>query len=118
MRSGPARTATACRADTARQRVGACWAFIWDKLNYFIYGSYPVSERWRVDTSSSARPRRGWLLWLKAPRRDSARVFLLVFPVLSYPPDRRQRGSRRPLLARLRHLRALVIALFAFSPHC
>ena len=29
----------------------ACWAFIKGRLNLFIYGFYPVAERWRVDVS-------------------------------------------------------------------
>src|SRR3974390_2060385 len=33
----------ACRAPGA----GACWAYIWRKAGYFIYGSYPVDHRWR-----------------------------------------------------------------------
>jgi general L-amino acid transport system permease protein len=28
---------------------GACWAFVKAKFAQFIYGRYPVSERWRVD---------------------------------------------------------------------
>jgi len=34
----------ACRVPGA----GACWAFVWHKLPYFIFGSYPEHERWRV----------------------------------------------------------------------
>jgi len=26
---------------------GACWPFIWAKLGQFIYGFYPIAERWR-----------------------------------------------------------------------
>jgi general L-amino acid transport system permease protein len=29
--------------------VGACWAFVKAKFAQFIYGRYPVAERWRVD---------------------------------------------------------------------
>ena len=29
----------------------ACWAFIKGRVNIFIYGFYPVEERWRVDVS-------------------------------------------------------------------
>ena len=29
----------------------ACWAFIKGRLNLFIYGFYPVAERWRVNVS-------------------------------------------------------------------
>ncbi|MEN3793159.1 amino acid ABC transporter permease [Fulvimarina sp. MAC3] len=29
---------------------GACWAFVEAKFGQFIYGTYPLAERWRVDT--------------------------------------------------------------------
>ncbi len=29
--------------------MGACWPFIWAKFDQFIYGRYPLAERWRVD---------------------------------------------------------------------
>jgi general L-amino acid transport system permease protein len=29
--------------------VGACWAFVGANFDQFIYGRYPVAERWRVD---------------------------------------------------------------------
>jgi general L-amino acid transport system permease protein len=29
--------------------VGACWAFVKAKFPQFIYGRYPIAERWRVD---------------------------------------------------------------------
>jgi general L-amino acid transport system permease protein len=28
---------------------GACWAFVWARGAQFVYGSYPVAERWRID---------------------------------------------------------------------
>ncbi|MDR6953318.1 general L-amino acid transport system permease protein [Ancylobacter sp. 3268] len=28
---------------------GACWAFVADRLEQFVYGRYTLSERWRVD---------------------------------------------------------------------
>ncbi|MEA2873554.1 MAG: ral L-amino acid transport system permease protein, partial [Hyphomicrobiales bacterium] len=39
----------ACLPTAERPEVGACWAFVNDRLSYFIYGSYPIPERWRVD---------------------------------------------------------------------
>ncbi len=27
---------------------GACWAFVGDKFQFFMFGTYPASERWRV----------------------------------------------------------------------
>jgi general L-amino acid transport system permease protein len=76
----------ACREDTVGHPVGACWAFVWDKLNYFTYGSYPASERWRVDVFFVLLAIGVvWLLWLRAPRRDlGALYFFVVFPFLSF----------------------------------
>lgn len=28
---------------------GACWPFVWDRLDQFLYGLYPAAERWRVN---------------------------------------------------------------------
>jgi general L-amino acid transport system permease protein len=76
----------ACREDTVGHPVGACWAFIIDKINYFVYGSYPPPERWRVDVFFVLLAIGVvWLLWLRAPRRDlGAAYFFWLFPILSY----------------------------------
>src|SRR5690606_3698191 len=29
--------------------VGACWAFVRAKFGQFVYGLYPIGQRWRVD---------------------------------------------------------------------
>ncbi len=39
----------ACLAENAGHAVGACWPFIQAKFSQFVYGFYPVAERWRVD---------------------------------------------------------------------
>ncbi|MES1154853.1 MAG: amino acid ABC transporter permease, partial [Pseudorhodoplanes sp.] len=39
----------ACTVTAERPHVGACWAFVRDRFSYFVYGSYPISQRWRVD---------------------------------------------------------------------
>jgi general L-amino acid transport system permease protein len=78
---------SACRTDTTGlERIGACWAFVFDKINYFIYGSYPVEQRWRVNIFFALLAIGVvWLLWLKAPRRDiGAAYFFWVFPVASF----------------------------------
>ena len=31
---------------------GACWAFVEAKFGQFMYGRYPVDERWRVDLTA------------------------------------------------------------------
>jgi general L-amino acid transport system permease protein len=76
----------ACREDVIGRPVGACWAYVIDKINYFVYGSYPVSERWRVNIFFVLLAVGVvWLLWPKAPRRGlGALYFFVVFPVLAY----------------------------------
>ncbi|WP_062226389.1 amino acid ABC transporter permease [Aureimonas frigidaquae] len=39
---------TACLSTDGRE-VGACWAFVRARFSQFMYGLYPISERWRVD---------------------------------------------------------------------
>ncbi len=65
---------------------GACWAFVRDRFGFFIYGFYPVGERWRVDIFFVLLAIGvAWLLWLKAPRRDLGLIyFLVVMPVASF----------------------------------
>ena len=57
-----------------------------DKINYFTYGSYTISERWRVNIFFvMLAVGVAWLLWLKAPRRDLGAVyFFWLFPTFSY----------------------------------
>jgi general L-amino acid transport system permease protein len=64
---------------------GACWPFVWERLPYFIYGSYPLPERWRVDLFFALLALGVvWLLWLNAPRRDlGAAYFFIVMPIAS-----------------------------------
>jgi general L-amino acid transport system permease protein len=40
-----------CWAKMSVPEEAACWAFIKGRLNLFIYGFYPVAERWRVNVS-------------------------------------------------------------------
>src|SRR6187551_3770372 len=76
----------ACLATTPGQEVGACWPFVWERLPYFIYGSYPIPERWRVDIFFLMLAIGVfWMLWLNAPRRDlGALYFFVVLPIASY----------------------------------
>ena len=46
-----AESRNACWAKMEVPEEAACWAFIKGRLNIFIYGFYPVAERWRVDLS-------------------------------------------------------------------
>jgi len=75
----------ACLASAANPDPGACWAFIRVWFSYFVYGFYPMGQRWRVDLFFLALAFGiGWLAWLRAPRRDiGAAYFFIVLPVLS-----------------------------------
>jgi general L-amino acid transport system permease protein len=75
----------ACLATPARPEVGACWAFVREWFSFFIYGPYPVDQRWRVDVFFALLAFGiGWLLWLDAPRRDlGALFFFVILPVVS-----------------------------------
>lgn len=76
----------ACMASEARPHVGACWPFVWERLSYFVYGSYPIAQRWRVDIFFAMLAfGAAWLLWLDAPRRDlGAMYFFVVVPICSF----------------------------------
>ncbi len=76
----------ACLSERVGFQVGACWAYVADRFSYFVYGSYPVAERWRVDiVFVLGAIGIVWLLWLDAPRRDlGAGYFFLAFPVLGF----------------------------------
>jgi general L-amino acid transport system permease protein len=76
----------ACLEYVQHRDIGACWPFVWERLPYFIYGSYPISERWRVDVFFAMLAIGViWLLWLNAPRRDLAAVyFFAILPVSSF----------------------------------
>jgi general L-amino acid transport system permease protein len=77
---------TACLAENAGHPVGACWPFITAKFGQFMYGFYPVSERWRVDLTFVLcvillTP----LLIPRAPgKAANAIVFFGVFPVIAF----------------------------------
>jgi general L-amino acid transport system permease protein len=76
----------ACREDVIGRPVGACWAYVIDRINYFVYGSYPARDRWRVDIFFVLLAIGVvWMLWLDAPRRALGAVyFFVVFPILAY----------------------------------
>jgi general L-amino acid transport system permease protein len=77
---------TACMASEQQREIGACWPFVAERLNYFIYGSYPIPQRWRVDVFFAALALGiVWMLWLDAPRRGlGALYFFLVLPITSF----------------------------------
>ncbi|TAM97397.1 MAG: amino acid ABC transporter permease [Rhizobiaceae bacterium] len=65
---------------------GACWAFVGQKFQQFVYGLYPVGERWRVNLAGGL-----FVLLLaplmvpRVPRKGlNALLFFIVLPVISY----------------------------------
>jgi general L-amino acid transport system permease protein len=75
----------ACLAKSG-QTAGACWPMIEERLAYFVYGSYPIPQRWRVDIIFLLGAiGLAWVLWLDAPRRDlGALYFFVFFPVAAF----------------------------------
>ncbi|PWW04003.1 general L-amino acid ABC transporter membrane protein [Hoeflea marina] len=74
------------RDDCIGPEVGACWAFVKAKFGQFIYGRYPIEERWRVNLT-------GLLLIIglvpiampTVPyKRENAVYLLIVFPILAF----------------------------------
>ncbi|MCB1754663.1 MAG: amino acid ABC transporter permease [Gammaproteobacteria bacterium] len=72
----------ACRANVD----AACWPFIIERWEQFLYGFYERSERWRVNIVL-------WMLFIglalliyeKTPKRNLIGMFMLfVFPVISF----------------------------------
>jgi general L-amino acid transport system permease protein len=60
---------------------GACWAFIGHRFELFVYGFYPVEERWRVDISfilmlAALVP----VLWDKTPNRGKLMIASAIAP--------------------------------------
>jgi general L-amino acid transport system permease protein len=76
----------ACREIVQHREIGACWPFVWERWPYFVYGSYPIPQRWRVDLFFAMLAIGVvWLLWLEAPRRGfGAFYFFAVLPVCSF----------------------------------
>ncbi|RCS23133.1 amino acid ABC transporter permease [Phyllobacterium salinisoli] len=65
---------------------GACWAFVDAKFQQFLYGRYPIDERWRVKLVAvlfvlALVP----LLIPKVPHKGlNALVFFFVFPIVAF----------------------------------
>ena len=56
----------ACLWSVQHREIGACWPFVWERLPYFVYGSYPIPQRWRVDVFFlMLAVGVVWLLWLR-----------------------------------------------------
>ncbi len=66
--------------------LGACWIFVYDRFDFFIYAFYPASEYWRVNICFALAaiiiiP----MLWPGVPFKAlNIAAFLIVLPVVSY----------------------------------
>ena len=76
----------ACLADKVGRPVGACWAYVADRTQYFIYGSYPVAERWRVNIVFAMFALGVvWLLWNKMPlKKVGVFFFFVIMPASAF----------------------------------
>jgi general L-amino acid transport system permease protein len=76
----------ACREAVQHRVIGACWPFVYERFAYFIYGSYPIPLRWRVDLFFvMLAVGVVWVLWVNGPRRGlAASYFFIVLPITSY----------------------------------
>jgi general L-amino acid transport system permease protein len=74
-----------CLPRPDRPEIGACWAYVFNRINFFTYGFYPIDERWRVDVFFVLLAIGvGWMAWLDAPRRGlGAFYFFVVMPIAS-----------------------------------
>ncbi|HVX99708.1 MAG TPA: amino acid ABC transporter permease [Pseudorhodoplanes sp.] len=76
----------ACLVTPERPVVGACWGFVRERFSFFMYGFYPISQRWRVDVFFGLLAVGVfWMLNLRAPRRDLGAIyFFIVLPIVSF----------------------------------
>ncbi|HDZ39291.1 MAG TPA: amino acid ABC transporter permease [Marinobacter sp.] len=70
----------ACSSD------GACWVFIYARINQFLYGFYPVEEQWRVNLGAAIFVVSLLLLVIRGvPGKAWIGGFtLLIFPVIAF----------------------------------
>jgi general L-amino acid transport system permease protein len=75
-----------CLPSPTQPEVGACWAFVKERMSFFIYGFYPPEDRWRVDIFFALLAVGAvWMAWLDAPRRDIGVIyFFVIMPLASF----------------------------------
>ena len=74
-----------CMVRPDRPEVGACWAFVKERINFFTYGFYPIEDRWRVNVFFVLLAIGvGWMAWLDAPARKLGAIyFFILMPIAS-----------------------------------
>ena len=73
--------------EACRQNIkGACWPFVGAKINFFVYGFYPIDERWRVNIVGIILFLCiGWLVFDKTPLKKYVIIFtLFIFPIIAF----------------------------------
>ncbi|MFM4804915.1 amino acid ABC transporter permease [Aeromonas bivalvium] len=72
------------RADCGQE--GACWLFIESRFGQYIYGFYPVDQRWRVNiVFAGMAGLLALLIWPRTPHKGWLALFtLLVFPCIAF----------------------------------
>ncbi|WP_245832346.1 amino acid ABC transporter permease [Oceanospirillum sanctuarii] len=65
---------------------GACWVFIYNRFDQFMYGFYPEMERWRIDlTFGMLAVLVIWLMVPNLPKKGLVSVLtLVVYPIIAY----------------------------------
>lgn len=65
---------------------GACWVFVTNRWDQFMYGFYPESEHWRIDlTFFILAVCIFWLVKEGLPRKGLVSVFtLVIYPIIAY----------------------------------
>jgi general L-amino acid transport system permease protein len=75
-----------CLASQLGREVGACWPFVHAKMGQFLYGFYPIEERWRVDVTAVLG--LGLLVPLLIPslpyKRANSLLFFLAYPLVGF----------------------------------
>ncbi len=61
---------------------GACWVFVIQRIDQFLYGFYPSEETWRLDLLFFVLV--ALLLWLASPKLP-AKKYVAMFAVLLFP---------------------------------
>ncbi|MFO1185464.1 MAG: amino acid ABC transporter permease [Bauldia sp.] len=74
------------RSACAAPGTGACWAFIKAKFGQFVYGRYPLDQRWRVDLTGALFV--AGIVPVAIPsvpfKRANILYLLVLFPVLAF----------------------------------